>query len=647
VSPGLFDALPIGGAVAKNRVVFGPHVTNLGRDRSLSDRHAAYYERRARGGCGIVVTEIASVHEGDWPYERAPLAASCAGGWEAVAAACAPHGTLVLAGLGHAGMQGSTAWSQDVLWAPSLMPNVHTHEQPLVMGADEIGELVARFAEAAALAVRSGCDGVELNAGQHSLLRQFCSGLTNLRGDAYGTDRLTLLREVLHAVRSVLTGKVLGLRFCADELAPWAGITPAIATELLGGLASDVDYLCVVRGSIYSEAATQPDGHEPEGFNAQVTSEVRAALRARGVETPVCVQGSIVDVAGASRLLDDAVCDLVEMTRAQIADPDLCEKARLGRSERIRPCLLCNQHCLVRDPRNPIVSCCVNPVAGHELDDAALDVDGDTGTPPQRRGDAVVVGGGIAGMEAARLLARAGHGVRLFEQHDELGGTLRTVARLPGRERLAALCDWLASELVAEGVIVATGREVEPGEFVDVAVLVAATGGTPGATRLRDGDDGSVERLDALDAAKGHALRGDVVVLDPIGGPIGIAVVELALAAGAQGTLVTPDVVVGSQLSATGDLVAANARLAASGATIHLHAAAVAIADGTVVVEDRFTGALVSIRADQCVDAGHQLPGRPWGEPAQVVGDALAPRGILSAMLEARRAALGAELVTS
>jgi 2,4-dienoyl-CoA reductase (NADPH2) len=647
VSRGLFDALPIGSAVAANRVVFGPHVTNLGRDRSLSDRHAAYYERRARGGCGIVVTEIASVHESDWPYERAPLAASCASGWSDVSTACAPHGTLVLAGLGHAGMQGSTAWSQDVLWAPSLVPNVQTHEQPLVMGDDEIALLVNGFADGAALAVRSGCDGVELNAGQHSLLRQFCSGLTNLRADDFGTDRSALLGEVLRTVRAAIGGKVLGLRFCADELAPWAGITSASATELLASLAAGVDYLCVVRGSIYSEASTQPDGHEVEGFNEQLTSEVRAALRSNGIETPVCAQGSIVDVARASRLVADEACDLVEMTRAQIADPDLCDKTKKRRADRIRPCILCNQHCLVRDPRNPIVSCCVNPVAGHELDDAALDVDASAVAPPVGRSDAVVIGGGIAGMEAARLLAHEGHRVTLFEQRDSLGGMLRTAARLPGRERLAALCDWLDRELGEEGVTVVTGRKVDPREFPDAHVVVAATGGTSSAPWLRDGDDGSVELFDALAAAQGRTLQGDVVVLDPIGGPIGIAVVELALAAGARATLVTPDVVVGSQLSASGDLVAANARLAAGGANVVLHAVAVQVAERAVVVEDRFTGSITSIPADQCVDAGHRLPGRTWGAPARVIGDAIAPRGILATMLEARRAALELGLVTS
>ncbi len=637
----LLDAVAIGAATAPNRVLFGPHVTNLGDDRAISARHAAYYGRRARGGCGIVVAEVASVHPSDWPYERAPLASVCAPGWAATAAACHPHGTLVLAGLGHAGMQGSTSWSQDVLWAPSLVANVMTREQPLVMGREEIDALVTGFAAAASLARASGCDGVELNAGQHSLLRQFCSGLTNLRDDAYGGDRARLVREVLAEVRGALGNGVLGLRFCADELAPWAGITPGEAARILAEVAHDVDYVCIVRGSIYSEAATQPDAHHPQGCNAEATRVVAAALASAGCTALVCAQGSIADVAVAERALGDGVA-LVEMTRAQIADPDLCRKLATGRAARIRPCLLCNQHCTVRDPRNPIVSCCVNPVAGHETTDGHLDVDGDEPEAPGTAGAALVVGGGIAGLEAARLLARRGHRVTVVERDVGLGGTLRTAARLPGRERLAALCDWLEAEVGAEGVTVVTGREPSDGELAGTAVVIAATGGVATPLAMRGGDDGSVTRLDALAAAQGSPLAGRVVVLDTVGGPVGVGVAELAAARGAAVTLVTPDVVVGSQLSLTGDLVAANERLARAGVTVVHHAAAVAIGSGQVLLEDRFTGEAASLDADTCVDAGHRLPAAsPWRD-ATAIGDAVAPRGILMAMLEARRAAVGA-----
>ena len=161
------------------------------------------------------------MHASDWPYERAPLAAAAAGGWQQIAAACQPHGTLVLAGLGHTGLQGSSAYSQTALWGPSGVPDPVTREVPMEMGDPEIAALTAGFAAAAGLAVAAGADGVEIDAGARSLLRQFHSGLTNHRADGYGRDRLRLTREVLAAVRDAIGPRhILGLRLSCDELAP-------------------------------------------------------------------------------------------------------------------------------------------------------------------------------------------------------------------------------------------------------------------------------------------------------------------------------------------------------------------------------------------------------------------------------------------
>ena len=265
----LTDPIRIGGHDAPNRLLFGPHETNLARGRAISDRHVAYYTRRARGGAGILVTEEASVHESDWPYERAPLASECGDGWRAVAAAVRGEGTgtLVIAALGHAGGQGSSAYSQRPLWAPSRVPEVNSREVPKWMEQDDIHAVVDGFGAAARSAAASGMDGVEVNAGQYSLVRQFCSGLTNLRDDAWGSDRLAFARAVLAATRAGLQGArdgeqaILGLRLSCDELAPWAGLTPEAAAEVAVELAPLVDYLVVVRGSIYSASATRPDFH--------------------------------------------------------------------------------------------------------------------------------------------------------------------------------------------------------------------------------------------------------------------------------------------------------------------------------------------------------------------------------------------------
>jgi 2,4-dienoyl-CoA reductase-like NADH-dependent reductase (Old Yellow Enzyme family) len=359
----LVDPVRLGRSTAPSRVLFGPHETNLGRDRDISDRHVGYYAARAAGGAGVLVTEIASAHDSDWPYERAPLASRCGPGWAAVAEACRPHGTVVLAGLGHSGSQGSSAFSQRVLWAPSRVPDVASREMPMELEQPEIDALVAGFASAAREAMRSGLHGVELNAGQFSLLRQFLSGLTNQRIDDYGTDRTRLLREVLAAVRESVGEGVVGLRLSCDELAPWAGITPEAAVGVVESVRDAVDYLAVVRGSAMGTSATRPDLHTEPGFNIDLCKGIREAAGG----TPVVLQGSVVEPEQAQRALDDGVADLVEMTRAQIADPDLVTAVRDDAP--VRPCVLCNQKCNARDNRNPIVTCIVNPSAGHETDD--------------------------------------------------------------------------------------------------------------------------------------------------------------------------------------------------------------------------------------------------------------------------------------
>ena len=207
---------------------------------------------------------------------RAPLAARCASGWAAIADACEEHGAVVLAGLGHSGMQGSSAYSQRALWAPSRVPDPGSRELPMVMERAEISELVAGFGRGATLAIEAGLAGVEINAGQHSLLRQFHSGLTNLRADAYGEDRLLLTEQVLRAVRVALgPGQVLGLRLCCDELAPWAGVTPDLAAGQAARLAGLVDYLVVVRGSIFSGSATRPGLPAEPGFNLGLCRQIR------------------------------------------------------------------------------------------------------------------------------------------------------------------------------------------------------------------------------------------------------------------------------------------------------------------------------------------------------------------------------------
>ena len=646
--PALTEPIGLGERRAHCRVMFGPHETNLGRRRAISARHVAYYARRAAGGCGVIVTEIASVHASDWPYERAPLAADCGPGWADTVAACRPHGALVLAGLGHAGMQGSSAFSQSALWAPSRVPDAGSRELPMEMEDGEIGALVDGFAAAAALAARSGLDGVEINAGQHSLLRQFHSGLTNHRGDRYGEDRLLLTEHVLRAVRDALgTGPVLGLRLCCDELAPWAGVTPEMAAEQAARLAGQVDYLVVVRGSIYSVPATRPDLHAEPGAGIELCRQVRAAVNGAAA---VVVQGSMVDPGQAQRVLADAAADLAEMTRALLADPDLVTRLRSSEPERIRPCLLCNQACMVRDNRNPVVSCVVEPGSGHELDDAGQSTPDPVSD--QVPSPVLVVGGGPAGMEAARVLTERGHGVRLAERGPRLGGMLAVAAFAHGRERLAAAVDWWRGELRRLDVSVSLGHQVTASDvddaLADGVVVVLATGSVPGPRDYRIAPGARVlEAADLLALAGSGSLdrlpAGRAVVFDPVGGPVGVGVAELLAEHGRPTSIVTQDQVVGTQLAITGDLAAANARLQRAGVTRELRSLLRAVHDDHVVLEDRWTAEQAAMDCAFVVHCGHRLPEqtlylhRP-GTPR--AGDCVTPRTVLEAVLEARRVAL-------
>ena len=625
----LLSPITVASRTAPNRVVFGPHVTNLGADdRSIPARQVAYYARRARGGCGTIVVEGASVHASDWPYERALLAERCGQGWADIVAACRPHGSLVIASLDHAGGQGSSAYNQAPLLAPSRVPEVNSREVPKWMERSDITAVVDGFAAATRIAVTADLDGVEINAGQHSLVRQFLSGLTNQRDDEWGQDRLLFARQVIEAVRAAAGNRIVGLRLSCDELAPWAGITPEMAPEIAVALVgAGLDYLVVTRGSIYTVEKTRPDFHEPTGFNIDLCRAVRAAVHESAPDVPVILQGSIVEIGQGEWALggydDPALCDAVEMTRAQIADPDLVAKLVDGDADRIRPCTRCNQTCQVRDARNPIVTCIGEPTSGRETEDPNWYV------PATHPRDVVVVGAGPAGLEAARVAAIRGHHVTVVERGDRVGGS----ARIAGPN--GALVDWWEREHARLGTDIRLGSDTW--ETDERTVVVQATGSLPGPRPYDTAPDATV--IDILDVRAGRATvpdAGTVVLFDPIGGPIAVAFAEEL---GARAVLITQDNIAGNELARTGDLAPANTRLAQQGVTIERRTLLRAVAGDGVEVEDRYSGERRTIGCVAVVDCGFRVPTAPIDGAIQI-GDAVAPRTVHEAVLEARRAAL-------
>jgi 2,4-dienoyl-CoA reductase-like NADH-dependent reductase (Old Yellow Enzyme family) len=661
-------------------VMFGPHETNLGRKRDFTDRHVAYYVRRAVGGAGIIVTEEASVHPSDWPYDRSPLfnsADATTPDWRSISDAVRATGTgcVVLAGLGHSGGQGTSHWSQREMWAPSAVPEVASREVPKIMEQADIDAVIHGFAAAAKEAMAQGMHGVEINAGQNSLIRQFLSGLTNMRGDEYGTDRLKFAREVFTAVRKAVGAQsIVALRLCVDEMAPWAGLVPEAGATIAVELAPYVDLISVVRGSIYTTWATQPDGHIEPGFGIDLARTVRTALRAVGSEVPVFAQGSIVDWSQAEWALDSEAADGVEMTRAQLADAELVNKLRNDQSARIRPCLLCNQTCKVRDNRSPIITCVVDPFTGHETEDQPVP----TSSQQSNQRTLTIVGGGVAGMEAARVGALRGFNVTLIESSPTLGGVTVAAARGSGRARLATIVDWLVSELAILGVTVRCDEPVSNRRLAELRAsgeVIVATGATTGTLPFKTEPNATIHH--AADLLGNPALikklaSGPVVIWDPIGGPIAISLAELLV--GGTGdqpaedndqevggtvastgnhpesharntrkvSLVTPDLLVGEKLALTGDLAPAQPRLHGGGVTLVKRSLLRNVSATEVLLEDRFSGTQTTIACDTFIACGHRLPNTLL-DPSELytqVGDRVAPRTIHEAILESRRAAL-------
>jgi 2,4-dienoyl-CoA reductase (NADPH2) len=460
----------IGTLALPNRIVMGS--MHLGIEASGDgERLAAFYVERVRGGAGMIVTGGVAVNRvgaGGLSYalvnENGQTAAL-----ERVARAVHAAGGRIAMQLLHAGRYAFEASYGLQPLAPSAVPSSYSRSTPRAMNEDEILSTIGDFARGAARAKELGYDAVEVMGSEGYLLNQFLSPLTNLRDDAWGGDadrRMRFGLEVLHAVRAAV-GAEFPVIFRISGADLMDGSTSQEDTLRYSTRLAEngVDALNVGVG--WHESATPTvQGAVPAGAWIPYAAAVK---RAAGT-LPVIASNRVTTLELADRILAAGEVDFISMARPFLADPAIVAKSTAGESI-VNVCIACNQACIDRSLTDEEVSCMVNPHAVHERELAPL----------RRRGASrhfAVVGGGPAGLEAARVLGTLGHRVTLYEAEQELGGQFRLARRIPGKEDFARTILYFAAELRRLGVRVELGRnlganDVEELRAYDGVVLAA------------------------------------------------------------------------------------------------------------------------------------------------------------------------------
>ncbi len=661
----LFTPLRLGPVTVANRIVFSAHLTNYAtQDGKPSEQHAAYYEARAKGGAGLIITEEHSVHPTDWPYEKMIHAfhSDVVPGYRRITEAVHRHGVPILAQINHNGGQASSMFTRLPVWAPSPVPDPLFREVPKAVEQHEIDEIVASYATVAARCIEGDFDGVELQCSHSSIVRGFLSPATNKRTDDYGgslDNRARILHEIVRAVRVAIgPDKALGVRLCGDELIE-DGTTideaVAIAVQIeQNGLAdprSRVDYINtsigVATASLFMIEASM---HIPPEYALFIPSAIRAA-----VDLPVVGVGRFKDPLQADRAIHEGHADLIGVVRGQIADPDFAAKARAGLADETRLCLSCNQECVGRMGLNRWLGCIENPEAGRESTTiSAVEI----GATSRRSGDrdphTVVVGAGPAGLQAAVSAAEAGHRVTVLEAADKIGGQVRWAASVPNRAEFGDIIRNLGAQAERLGVDIQLGTRATADlvEMLAPSAIIVATGATPNRPWWAPPEATTV--VDVVDVLSGAvAPEGSVVVIDDVGFHQATSVAEQLADRGCSVEVVTKGMVVGQDLGVTLDMETWWIRASSKGITQTTDRVAMGYdaEAGDLTLLHHPTGTNETRTPDWVVLAVPPKPAdelyfelkaraddAPWG--LRRIGDAVAPRRAHAAIVEGRQAAL-------
>ena len=528
----------------KNRLISTAHAPGYTDGGIPNERYQAYHEEKAKGGIALtmfggssnVARDAGSIYgqiyvgsDNIVPYFRE------------FARRIHRHGAALMCQISHMGRR--TSWDAGD-WFPTIAPSVVRdpahHSVPREMTSRDILRIIKAFGEAARRCREGELDGCELLATTH-LLGQFLSPLSNRRADAYGgslENRARFLMQVIEEVRRQAGEDfIVGVRYAGDE-ANEGGLPVEEGLEIARLIATTglVDFINVngrYAGTAVGMAETYPGMAFPSAPYLALAKQVRDVSG-----LPVFQAARITDLPTADHAVAGGFLDMVGMTRPHIADPHIVAKMLRGEEARIRPCVGAG-YCIDRAYHGRDALCLFNAATSREQTMPHVIAR----APAARR--VVVVGGGPAGLEAARVCGERGHDVVLFEAAERLGGQLVLAGRATWRRDMAAIIQWFASELQHLGVQVRLGTYAGAGEVVAERpdVVVVATGGMP-FVELPDGGDELA--TDAWDVLGGQAAVGErVLVYDETGSHSGVSAAEFAARFAGEVEFVTPDREVG------------------------------------------------------------------------------------------------------
>jgi 2,4-dienoyl-CoA reductase-like NADH-dependent reductase (Old Yellow Enzyme family) len=643
--PLLFSSFRLGHATAPNRIVSTSHGTNMAAQGAPTERLIAYHAAKAAGGCGTVMmfgsaspsplTPIAANHVNLWQDSAVP-------GLRAAAAAVKAHGALALSQITSSGRR--TYLHVDHVGAgPSATTSQLSPHLAHVLSLNEIRQMVGHFAAACRRLKDCGFDGADLGFYADQLPDQFFNPAINLRTDQYGgslENRMRFALEILEEARA-LVGRdfIIGARVSGDDFMP-EGLSPDDLLEIITRLDRTglLDYFSVTGGTVStfrSRGYNIPSAYYGLGTFVHLSARIKAA-----VTTPVIVTGRIVTPAQAEEVLRRGAADMVGMTRALMADPELPRKAREGRLDDIRICMGSGEGCIDRLYFGMPLACIQNPYVGREHDWG-------TALPPAaqpRR--VVVVGGGPAGLETARVAAERGHQVTLFERSGQLGGAIRLAARAPGWEAYASSVDWLERQVGRLPIEVRLESEATAKSVLALnpGVVVVAAGAAPRKPVLPGVDRPHVFTVAEVFGGSAR-LQGRCVILDETGYTPGPKAADLLSLAGHEVEIVTRQYSLGEDIGTTLRAKLLE-RLLRQGVTVTPLMAPVEIGPGWVRLRHMLTDAVAEIPAGTVVLSSgglardglyHELAAASPGLELHLIGDAFAPRNLRFAMGDAAR----------